>query len=75
MPTLHDELAVTTGCIICNFLESLTPSAADEWRTELALPVKQVGNTAVVTALKRRNVRVTETSVRRHRSRHAPQSI
>lgn len=68
---LHDELSATTPCKVCAYLETLPPSEADEWARELALPVSIVGNTAVVRALSRRKVEVTETSVRRHRNRHA----
>lgn len=72
MSGLHDELAgeSTTSCKVCAFLTSLPPSLAEEWRRELALPVNIVGNTAIVRALSRRHVDVTEPSVRRHRSRH-----
>lgn len=72
MPSLHAELAGDSkpACKMCAYLSTLSSSEAAEWQAELALPVTVVGNTAVVNALKRRNVDVTEMSVRRHRSRH-----
>lgn len=71
MPKLHDELAFqSTACVLCSYLDGLDPAAAAEWRSELAQPVRVVGHTAVVNALARRNVRVSETSIRRHRRRH-----
>lgn len=71
MSVLHDELAAgPTGCKVCTFLATLTPAEATEWQAELKLPVKVIGNTAVVLALRRRKVEVSETGVRRHRDRH-----
>lgn len=73
MPSLHDELRAETGeytCKVCAYIDTLSAGEQDAWFKELASPVKVVGNTAVVNALKRRGVTVTETSVRRHRSRH-----
>jgi hypothetical protein len=69
---LHTELTggTVTPCKVCAYLGSLDPMLAEEWQQELALPVSEVGNTAVVTALKRRSVIVTEASVRRHRRSH-----
>lgn len=73
MPSLHDELAggSAPACKVCAYLGTLTPAEAGEWHAELAKPVAVIGNTAIVNALKRRGITVTETSVRRHRSRHA----
>ena len=70
--SLHDELAGDTNlpCKVCSYLSTLTAAEAAEWGRELALPIKVVGNTAVVIALARRGVQVTETSVRRHRAKH-----
>ena len=68
--SLHDELATPSTCRLCAFLAGLAPSEAAEWRAELALPVTTIGNTAVVNALIRRDVDITEASVRRHRGRH-----
>lgn len=73
MPSpLHAELAASnaTGCKVCAFLATCLPGVAVDWQDELRLPVAVVGNTAVVSALKRRGVDVTEASVRRHRGRH-----
>ena len=70
MSSLHDELSVGPACKVCAYLSTLTPEKAHEWSAELALPVSEVGNAAVVAALTRRGVIVTETSVRRHRTRH-----
>jgi len=71
--SLHDELAGDTNvpCKVCAYLATLKAAEAAEWSRELALPINTVGNTAVVTALARRGVSVTETSVRRHRAKHA----
>lgn len=73
MPSLHDELAgaSASACKVCTYLTTLPAAEAEEWTTELARPVTVVGHTAVVNALARRRIAVTETSVRRHRSRHA----
>lgn len=70
--SLHDELAGTSfTCKVCAFLTTLPPSEAVEWGRELALPVNIIGNQAVVSAIARRGIDLTEASVRRHRSRHA----
>ena len=71
MSSLHDELAASVPCKVCDYLYGLLPQERDAWVAELALPVTKVGNTAVVRALARRGVTVTETSVRRHRAKHA----
>lgn len=71
---LHDELSAATkqtGCRICAYLATLTDNERETWQSELALPVNVIGHTAVVNALRKRGVAVTETSVRRHRTRHA----
>lgn len=70
--SLHAELTEATAvpCKVCAYLNSLAPSEAAEWARELAYPVKVIGNTAVVNALAKRGVEVTETSVRRHRAKH-----
>lgn len=72
MPSLFEELASGSApaCKVCAYLSNLAPSEQMEWHAELSKSVSQVGNTAVVTALARRGVRLTEVSVRRHRSRH-----
>ena len=71
--TLHDELAAASqpSCKLCAFIALLPAAEAEEWRTELALPVQVIGNNAVLTALALRGIKVTEASIRRHRSRHA----
>jgi hypothetical protein len=71
---LHDELAGDppgNACKLCAYLASLTTAECDEWCAELSLPISVVGNTAVVRALARRGVNVSEGAVRRHRNRHA----
>lgn len=70
--SLHAELtdATVVPCKVCAYLSSLAPSEAAEWARELAYPVAVIGNTAVVMALAKRGVQVTETSVRRHRAKH-----
>jgi hypothetical protein len=72
MSALHEELAggQKTTCILCNYLASLSLADAAEWNKELAEPVSVIGHTAIVNALKRRGVGLTEVSVRRHRTRH-----
>ncbi len=70
--SLHDELtrATVVPCKVCGYLATLHTAEAQDWARELALPIATVGNTAVVIALARRGVDVTETSVRRHRAKH-----
>lgn len=70
--TLHDELTGGSppACKLCAYLSGLAPSEAEEWQTELREPVNVIGNTAVVRALAKRGVDLTEVSVRRHRARH-----
>jgi hypothetical protein len=64
---LLDEGAI---CKVCSFLGKLLPTEAVEWRAALKrLP--RVANTAVVRALAKRGVTLSEASVRRHRARHA----
>lgn len=72
MSTLHDELAAGsgTGCKVCHYLSGLRPADQAEWDAELRQPVKVIGNTAVVNALAKRGLDVTEAAVRRHRGRH-----
>lgn len=68
--SLHDELATSPPCKLCQFLSDIAPSERAAWEVELAQPVTVVGNTKVVRALARRGTLVTETSVRRHRAKH-----
>lgn len=70
--TLHSELTAGTpvGCLLCAYLSGLAPSEQEDWQRELALPVTEVGNTAVVAVLAKRGVDLTEASVRRHRKAH-----
>jgi hypothetical protein len=70
--SLHDELAEQrpSACKICTYLDTLPFGEADEWERELSLPVSEIGNMSVVSALRRRGVLVEETSVRRHRRNH-----
>lgn len=69
---LEDELVGLTAnpCKLCVFLSGLAPEEAADWHRLLRYSVRQVGNTAVVRALARRNVDINERSVRRHRSKH-----
>ena len=69
--TLVNELEQSTasGCRLCLYLDSLEDR--EEWDSALAQPVTKVGNTAVVKALRKRGVVLTEASVRRHRVNHA----
>ena len=73
MAGLREEL--TGGgiaqCRLCQFLRTLESPDADEWRAVLREPVSVIAHTSVVTALTRRGVDITETSVRRHRARHS----
>jgi hypothetical protein len=71
--TLHDELTkpVRGACRICVFLSTLPTVVRAEWEMELAYPVTDVGNSAVVAALFRRGITIDETSVRRHRRNHS----
>lgn len=70
--SLAEELQAGTSsaCKLCSYLTTLTTAEAGDWQEQLRRPVNQIGHTAVVTALKRRGVDLTEVSVRRHRSRH-----
>jgi hypothetical protein len=70
--SLHDELIGLNdhSCKVCVFLSQLSPDLEEEWVRELALPVKEIGNTAIVRALARRGIQIDETSVRRHRRNH-----
>lgn len=73
MGALHEELAGETkkgACKLCTFLFSLPPASRAEWERELAQPIEEVGNSAVVVAMKRRGVGIEEASVRRHRRNH-----
>lgn len=72
MSSLSEELASGSApaCKVCAYIESLAFSEQKEWHDELSKPVSAVGNTAVVNALHRRGVILTEVSVRRHRTRH-----
>lgn len=72
---LHEELTAdspTSGCKVCTFLANMDTDVEGlkEWDTELALPVTIISHKAVVKALQKRGVEVTEASVRRHRSNH-----
>jgi hypothetical protein len=71
--TLHEELAGSSApaCRICAYLATLTYAEADEWARELSKSIEVIANVAVVRALKRRGVELTEASVRRHRENHA----
>lgn len=71
--SLHEELQAgsQSACILCKFLAGESDKDLAEWWTELRLPVREVANMAVVRALKRRGVEITEASVRRHRENHA----
>lgn len=78
MSTLHDELVGESkggACKVCTFLAGLDPTTRAEWVHEIGiLDPKgdyQITHTALVVALKRRNVRVEEASIRRHRKNHA----
>lgn len=70
--SLQDELEAASGpsCKLCAYLGTLASDQRAEWAAQLSRPVVEVGNTAVVSALHRRGVTITEVSVRRHRSRH-----
>lgn len=70
--SLHEELtAGSSACKVCTFLANLPESeSAAEWVTELALPATIVSHTAVMRALRKRGVEVTESSIKRHRSNH-----
>jgi hypothetical protein len=71
--SLRDELAAgttATGCRLCTYIDGLEPAAQAEWHEALQLPTKTIGNVAVVASLKRRNVIVDESGVRRHRRNH-----
>ena len=70
--SLHEELASGSlpACLLCRYMTTLAPSEQTEWTVELREPVTVVGNTAVVKALKRRGVDISEAAVRRHRSNH-----
>lgn len=72
MVSLHSELTspALNACKLCVYFGTLAPETAEEWAAELAQPVSVVGNTAVVNALQRRGVLVSESAVRRHRARH-----
>jgi len=73
MPGLHEELTGggVAQCRLCQFLRSLSLIEAAEWKAELREPVSVIAHVSVVNALARRGVDITETSVRRHRARHA----
>lgn len=58
------------ACKVCAFLKSLPLAQAAEWADEMRLPVNVIGNTAVIIALRKRDVDITEASVRRHRRYH-----
>jgi hypothetical protein len=72
--TLAAELAAdrpAPACVICSFLTTLPEDDAAEWRVELRKPVTLVSHTSVLRALLRRDVSITESSVKRHRRLHA----
>ena len=73
MSSLHAELVGDSkggACKVCTFLSRLDPATRAEWEQEIALPPTEVAHTAIVVALRRRMVSITEASVRRHRSDH-----
>lgn len=67
MTSLHEELVRPAACKLCDFLDGLAPSEAYTWQLELALPTRIIGHASVAEALKRRDVDISESSVRRHR--------
>lgn len=73
MMNLQQELAADSAakCKLCAYLDTLPFPEADTWDSELAKPLTAVGNTAVVRALGRRGIVLTESGVRRHRSKHS----
>lgn len=73
MSGLSEELAAGSvfPCKLCAFLDAQPPATFNEWIDELKKPVTVIANVAVVRALKRRGVAITEASVRRHRANHA----
>jgi len=73
MTTLHDELVGESrggACKVCTFLSHLDPVSRAEWEQEIARPTETITHTALVVALRRRNVMLEEASVRRHRKNH-----
>jgi hypothetical protein len=70
--TLHERLTggPVSGCTLCVYIDTLPADEQAEWNKELGLPVTVVGNTAVVNELARVKIATSETSVRRHRTRH-----
>lgn len=74
---LHDELVARTKaisrCKVCRFLAGASALDAAEWRNELALDVNTISHVAVTEALRRRDVDISERSVRRHRGGHSGQ--
>ena len=73
MTSLHAELVEETkggACRVCTYVLGLPPLDQAVWTTEIALPLTIVSHMALVVALKRRGVSITEASVRRHRSNH-----
>jgi uroporphyrinogen-III synthase len=72
--TLHEELTASpvSACKLCQFLRTLPLYQQAEWQREMQLPVREVGNEAIVRALTKRGVDLSEVSVRRHRKRHLP---
>ena len=75
MSSLREELegGSAPACKLCAFLSDVDMDVEDpaEWKRELARPVTVVANIAVVRALKRRGIALSEASVRRHRMNHA----
>jgi hypothetical protein len=73
MASLHDELLGESkggACKVCTFLARLDPASRAEWQREIAMPITDITHTAIVVALKRRNISIEEASVRRHRANH-----
>lgn len=58
------------ACKVCAFLTTLPPAQAQEWQDEMRLPVTVISHMSVMRALGRRDVDITEASVRRHRRHH-----
>jgi hypothetical protein len=73
--TLAQELAedqrLGSSCHICAFTRSLPVAEQSEWHTELSKPADIVSHMSILRALQRRQVEVSESSVKRHRRNHA----
>jgi hypothetical protein len=73
MASLHDELLGRARVGRAKFARSSPVSTQPpraEWQREIAMPITDITHTAIVVALKRRNISIEEASVRRHRANH-----